>query len=176
MKARLMAKITAPLFAFALCLGLSTTPLAHAQTATASTDATIGEIKTFAFNFCPKNTLPTDGRTLLVASNVALFSILGTSFGGSGTVNYKLPDLAGRAIMGESDTSMWADSAGAAGTFLFISQMPLALGLPADRSDGRKVPMTGLTAVGATAQVVTMPPYLAMTQCITTSGVFPTFD
>jgi microcystin-dependent protein len=45
--------------------------------------------------------------------------------------------------------------------------------LPAATRDGAATSLSGLTAVGATAPVVTMPPYLAMTQCITTSGVFP---
>jgi microcystin-dependent protein len=175
MKARLMAKITAPLFAFALCLGLSTTPLAHAQT---ETDATIGEIKTFAFRVCPPNTMATDGRTLLVARNDALFLILGTTFGGDGTVNFKLPDLAGRAIIGDTATTDLGAKAGVASTLLNMSQMPLGLGeRPAAMRNGPVTlggrVTTGLTAVGAVEPVVTMPPYLALRQCIVSDGVFP---
>jgi microcystin-dependent protein len=168
MKARLMAKITAPLFALALCLGLSTPPSAHAQ------DATLGEIKTFAFNFCPNITAAANGQKLTVVHNSALFTLLGTSFGGNGTTNFDLPNLAGRAMIGKTDTTKLGDKAGASLTTLDLSHIPLGLGPRAAARDGGATPGTGLVALGASAAVVTMPPYLAMTQCITTNGVFPT--
>lgn len=70
----------------------------------------MGTICTFAFNFCPVGTLPTDGRTLPIASNQALYSLLGTYYGGDGKSTFALPDLRGRGAIG---TGMGSSTAGA---------------------------------------------------------------
>jgi microcystin-dependent protein len=59
-------------------------------------DATIGEIGIFAGNFAPKNFAFCDGQTLAISVNSALFSILGTTYGGDGMTTFKLPDLRSR--------------------------------------------------------------------------------
>lgn len=59
-------------------------------------DAFIGEIRMLGFNFPPKNWAACDGQLLLIAQNTALFSILGTTYGGNGTTNFGLPDFRGR--------------------------------------------------------------------------------
>lgn len=59
-------------------------------------DAYIGEIRMFAGNFPPKNWAFCDGQLLNVYSNTALFSLLGTNYGGDGQTNFGLPDLRGR--------------------------------------------------------------------------------
>jgi microcystin-dependent protein len=56
----------------------------------------LGEIKMFAGNFPPKGWATCDGQLLLITQNPALFSILGTTYGGNGTTNFALPDLRGR--------------------------------------------------------------------------------
>ncbi len=56
----------------------------------------IGEIKIVAFNFPPRQYAQCDGQLLPIAQNQALFSILGTTYGGDGRVNFALPDLRGR--------------------------------------------------------------------------------
>lgn len=56
----------------------------------------IGEIKTFGFNFAPRNYAFCDGRSLNIAQNTALFSLIGTSYGGNGTTTFRIPDLRGR--------------------------------------------------------------------------------
>lgn len=56
----------------------------------------IGEIKMFAGNFPPRGYAFCDGQTLDISSHTALFSILGTMYGGDGRTNFKLPDLRGR--------------------------------------------------------------------------------
>jgi microcystin-dependent protein len=48
---------------------------------------------------CPKNTLPADGQLLSIAGNSALFSLLGTTYGGNGTTTFALPDLRGRVVV-----------------------------------------------------------------------------
>lgn len=60
----------------------------------------IGEIVSAGFNFNPKNFLPCDGRLLNIRDNTALFSILGTQFGGDGRETYGLPDLRGTVPIG----------------------------------------------------------------------------
>ncbi|MFT5422861.1 MAG: microcystin-dependent protein [Phycisphaerales bacterium] len=56
----------------------------------------IGEIAMFAGNFAPRNWAFCDGALLSIASNDALFSILGTTYGGDGRTTFGLPDLRGR--------------------------------------------------------------------------------
>lgn len=60
----------------------------------------MGAIGLFAFGVVPKGWMPCDGRLLSIAQNQALFSLLGTNYGGDGTTNFALPDLRGRAIVG----------------------------------------------------------------------------
>lgn len=59
----------------------------------------IGEIRMFGGNFAPKGWAFCDGRLLAIATNSALFAILGTTFGGNGTTTFALPDLRGRVPM-----------------------------------------------------------------------------
>lgn len=60
----------------------------------------IGLVTLFAGNFAPRNWAFCDGSLLPISSNTALFSILGTNYGGNGKTNFALPDLRGRAIIG----------------------------------------------------------------------------
>jgi microcystin-dependent protein len=59
----------------------------------------LGEIRAVAFNFAPKDWAVCDGSLLQIRNNTALFSILGTTYGGNGTTNFALPDLRGRAMV-----------------------------------------------------------------------------
>ena len=63
-------------------------------------EGTIATILMFAGNFAPKAWSFCDGSTINIASNTALFSLLGTTYGGNGTTNFKLPDLRGRVALG----------------------------------------------------------------------------
>ncbi|MBA4175050.1 MAG: phage tail protein [Leptothrix sp. (in: Bacteria)] len=56
----------------------------------------IGEVRVFAGSFAPRNWAFCDGQLLPIAQNQALFSILGTTYGGDGRTNFALPDLRGR--------------------------------------------------------------------------------
>jgi microcystin-dependent protein len=56
----------------------------------------LGEIRTFAFNFAPSGWAQCNGQTLAIQSNTALFSLLGTTYGGNGTTNFQLPNLQSR--------------------------------------------------------------------------------
>jgi microcystin-dependent protein len=56
----------------------------------------LGEIKMFAGNFAPRGYAKCDGQLMSIAQNTALFSILGTTFGGNGQTTFGLPDFRGR--------------------------------------------------------------------------------
>jgi hypothetical protein len=56
-------------------------------------DGFIGEVFMFAGTFPPRGTVPADGRLLPIASNTALFSLFGTTYGGNGTTTFAVPDL-----------------------------------------------------------------------------------
>ena len=58
----------------------------------------IGQIMQVAFNFAPRNWATCDGQLMTISQNSALFSLLGTMFGGNGSVTFGLPDLRGRSM------------------------------------------------------------------------------
>jgi microcystin-dependent protein len=62
-------------------------------------DPFVAEIRIFPFNFAPRGWAFCDGQLLPLSQNTALFSLLGTTYGGNGMSNFALPDLQGRAPM-----------------------------------------------------------------------------
>lgn len=63
-------------------------------------EGTVGEIRLIANSFAPRSWSYCNGALLQIRSNTALFSILGTTYGGNGTVTFGLPDLRGRTVIG----------------------------------------------------------------------------
>jgi microcystin-dependent protein len=63
-------------------------------------EGVIGYTTLFAGNFAPKNWATCQGQIINIASNTALFSILGTTYGGNGTTTFALPNLSGRRVVG----------------------------------------------------------------------------
>jgi microcystin-dependent protein len=51
----------------------------------------LGEIQTFAFNFCPTGWAPLNGQLLPISDNEALYNLIGTTYGGDGVTNFALP-------------------------------------------------------------------------------------
>jgi microcystin-dependent protein len=89
----------------------------------------IGEIKMFAGNFAPQGWALCNGQLLAISQNTALFSILGTTYGGNGTSNFALPDLRSRVPvhMGQGvglSSYIIGQSAGAESVSLTISTLP----------------------------------------------------
>jgi microcystin-dependent protein len=78
----------------ALCAMAATVVPAAAQ------ECLIGEVRWFAGNFAPRNWALANGQLLPINQNTALFSVLGTAYGGDGRTNFALPDLRGRAPIG----------------------------------------------------------------------------
>jgi microcystin-dependent protein len=70
-----------------VCLMVCVNP----RTAMAGASPFLGEVETFAFGFCPLGWSTLNGQLLLISQNVALFSLLGTTYGGNGVTNFALP-------------------------------------------------------------------------------------
>jgi microcystin-dependent protein len=62
-------------------------------------DPFVAEIRIFPFNFAPKGWAFCDGQLLPISQNTALFSLLGTTYGGDGKSTFALPDLQGSSPM-----------------------------------------------------------------------------
>jgi microcystin-dependent protein len=63
-------------------------------------EAFIGEIRLFPWSFIPDGWLECDGRLLMISEYTALYSLIGTNYGGNGSSNFNLPDLRSRVPMG----------------------------------------------------------------------------
>jgi microcystin-dependent protein len=66
-----------------------------------STEPFIGEVKLLGFYFAPKGYMTCQGQILSIAQNTALFSLIGTTYGGNGQTTFALPDLQGRMPIGQ---------------------------------------------------------------------------
>ena len=76
-------------------------------------DAYIGEVRMVAFSFAPMNWLACEGQELQIAQYTALFSLLGTAYGGDGQTTFKLPDLRGGLKVGPAGLLVPLTRAGA---------------------------------------------------------------
>jgi microcystin-dependent protein len=165
-------------------------------------DPFVAEIRIFPFNFAPKGWAFCDGQLLPISQNTALFSLLGTTYGGDGKSTFALPDLQGRAAMhpGQgSGLSLYdlGQTGGSETVTLLQSEMPahahqaMALGAisnqpsPANNSWGRSTanPYIGgqngqmspnaLAVTGGSLPHNNMQRYLTLNFCIALQGVFP---
>ncbi|RFS15514.1 phage tail protein [Emticicia sp. C21] len=92
-------------------------------------EGTIGEIRMFAGNFAPKSWAFCQGQLLSIAQNTALFSILGTTYGGNGQTTFALPDFRSRVPVGQGQGPGLSpidlgEVAGSETNTLTISQLP----------------------------------------------------
>ena len=92
-------------------------------------DPFVAEIRIFPFNFAPKGWAWCDGQLLPISQNTALFSLLGTTYGGDGMSNFALPNLQGQAAMqprqgpGLSDHVL-GETSGSETVTLLVSEIP----------------------------------------------------
>lgn len=89
----------------------------------------LGQIIWTGFNFCPRGWTPANGALLPISQYTALFSLLGTTYGGNGQSTFALPDLRGRVTLGPGQgpglpNHVLGEQAGAESTTLLESQMP----------------------------------------------------
>jgi microcystin-dependent protein len=92
-------------------------------------DPTLGQIQAFGFNFAPRGWAMCAGQILSIAQNTALFSLLGTMYGGNGQTTFGLPDLRGRSLVGMGQgpglsNITQGEVAGTETVTLLITQMP----------------------------------------------------
>lgn len=84
----------------------------------------LAEIRPFAFNFAPRGWALCDGQLLPINQNQALFSLLGTTYGGDGRITFALPDLRGRSPMHLGAVYSLGVKSGADNTTLNSNQLP----------------------------------------------------
>jgi microcystin-dependent protein len=89
----------------------------------------LGEIRMFGFNFAPRGWLLCNGQTLAISQYAALFSLLGTTYGGNGTSTFQLPNLQGQVPIhqgtGGGGTYVMGETGGSSNVSLLANNMPI---------------------------------------------------
>jgi microcystin-dependent protein len=168
-----------------------------------SADPFIAEISMFAGTFAPRGWAFCDGQILPISQNTALFSLIGTIYGGDGRTTFALPDLRGRVPVGPrtgpglSDYSLGARG-GSEDNTIAVNNMPahthtVSLGAKeegnTDDPNGAFVAGNGMTSFGTTSDITlasattdsegagqpvnNRQPYLAINFIIALQGIFP---
>lgn len=158
----------------------------------------LSEIRIFSFNFPPQGWAFCNGQLLPINNNQALFSLLGTTYGGDGVINFALPDLRGRAPIHMGSSFDLGQRGGEQAHTISIAEMPAHTHQARASADGPTVGVptnnfwssnTGFTPYGDTADVAMSPtcisnvggsqahenrsPYLVLNFCIALQGAFP---
>ena len=159
----------------------------------------LSEIRIMSFGFPPKGWALCDGQLLPINQNQALFSLLGTTYGGDGRVNFGLPDLRGRAAIHMGSGHTLGERAGEQAHTLSISEIPqhthvlngtsnTAANTPANTTLlGKSNPQPAYTPpanlqamnaqsianTGGSQAHLNMQPFLTLSFCIALQGIFP---
>lgn len=157
----------------------------------------LGEVRIFSFNFPPKGWAFCNGQTLAIAQNQALFSLLGTTYGGNGVTTFALPNLQGRVPIGVGYLFNQGQSGGEEAHTLTQSELPAhthaAIGSsnPADQGSPQNnywaveesnayaaaadstMASSAVTTVGGSQPHTNLSPYLTLNFCIALVGIFP---
>lgn len=161
-------------------------------------DPFVGEIRLMSFGYPPRDWAQCNGQLLPINQNQALFSLLGTTFGGDGRTTFALPDLRGRVPIHVGSSHTLGERGGEQAHTLSIAELPthahvaqattatgdtpLAPGnLLADSPSQLYGPVSGLTAlspttltnVGGSQAHLNMQPFLTINFCIALIGIFP---
>ena len=90
----------------------------------ANADPMLGEIQYVGFNFCPRGWAQASGQILPINQNQALFSLLGTAYGGDGRTSFGLPDYRGRTPIGISNNNNLGQKNGSESITLTTENLP----------------------------------------------------
>ena len=150
-----------------------------------------------SFNFPPKGWALCNGQLLPINQNQALFSLLGTTFGGDGRVNFALPDLRGRTPIHVGSGHTLGENGGEPAHTLSIAEMPQHVHVLNATSDNAAADAPGsdllasganqylnpppnttlvpssVTNVGGSQAHLNMQPFLTLSFCIALQGIFP---
>jgi microcystin-dependent protein len=159
----------------------------------------LSEIRIMSFAFPPKGWALCDGQLLPINQNQALFSLLGTTFGGDGRVNFGLPDLRARTPIHVGSGHTLGERGGEPAHTLSVSEIPLhahtlqAASNPGSQliplgnfqatpsnqyyhvPDGNLVAMSpaSVSSVGGSQAHLNLQPFLTLSFCIALQGIFP---
>jgi microcystin-dependent protein len=161
-------------------------------------DCFLAEIKWVSFNFAPKGWAQCNGQLLPINQNQALFSLLGTTYGGDGRVNFALPNLRGRVPLHFGDGFTQGQTGGEEAHTITVSELPQHIHLANGSSvngvnavDGTSVLATsnpqaiygpasslaamasGISNVGGSQAHENRQPFLALNAIIALQGIFP---
>jgi microcystin-dependent protein len=157
----------------------------------------LSEIRIMSFAFAPKGWALCNGQLMPINQNQALFSLLGTTFGGDGRTTFALPDLRARTPIHVGNAHSLGERGGESAHTVTISELPththVAMGQPAV---GTQLPpvnaflsqasnvyrtadnLTSLmpatvTNIGGSQAHLNMQPFLTLNFCIALQGIFP---
>lgn len=163
----------------------------------------LSEIRIMSFVYAPKGWALCNGQLLPINQNQGLFSLLGTTFGGDGRVNFALPDLRGRAPMHVGSGHTLGERGGEQAHTLSIAELPththvlMASNSPGNTSNPRPSGVGAVLAqdpgnaytsnvsaltplnpgtvanVGGSQAHLNMQPFLTLNFCIALQGIFP---
>ena len=157
----------------------------------------LSEIRIMSFVFAPKGWALCNGQLLPINQNQALFSLLGTTFGGDGRVNFALPDLRGRVPIHVGSGHTLGERGGEQAHTLSISEIPTHTHVAnASPTNGNSPSASGnllggalntfrgadalvalsassITNTGGSQAHLNMQPFLTLSFCIALQGIFP---
>jgi microcystin-dependent protein len=162
----------------------------------------LSEIRIMSFVFAPKGWALCNGQLLPINQNQALFSLLGTTFGGDGRVNFALPDLRGRTPIHVGSSHTLGERGGEQAHTLSIAELPTHLHVLMASSTLANAPVPfgpagnilaanpttllygppnnlvaastqSVTNTGGSQAHLNMQPFLTLSFCIALQGIFP---
>ena len=157
----------------------------------------LSEIKIVSFGFAPRGWAFCDGQLMPINQNQALFSLLGTTYGGDGRVNFGLPDLRGRVPIHAGNGHTLGERGGEQSHTLSISELATHTHVAQASTTNADAPVPAgnylastnnlytaaanltsldpstVTNVGGSQPHLNMQPFLTLSFCIALQGIFP---
>ncbi|MEK5330419.1 phage tail protein [Lysinibacillus sp. FSL W8-0992] len=158
----------------------------------------LGEIRLFSFDKIPRGWLPCNGQLLSITTNTALYSLLGFTYGGDGKTTFAIPNLQGKVPIHAGNQIAYGLAGGEAEHTLTVNEMPAHTHqITADSSttdkpspkdntwgavngkdiyaknDNVAMHEAALSITGQSKPHTNMQPFLSVSFCIATMGIFP---